>query len=77
MRITDLGPRRWLAWKLVRVAFRLCDTEYQQRIIVTNKSGVVVASIGVVGDAYGCGISDVFSCESSCADGVEVQISDE
>ena len=54
--IQELGLRRWLAWRIVQVARRICDTEFEERITITDEHGQVGEFV-VVGDEYGCGIS--------------------
>lgn len=51
-----LGPRRWIAWKLVQLASRIYQAEYEQTITVTPPQGHEI-EIHVIGDLYGCGIS--------------------
>jgi hypothetical protein len=59
--MNDLGPlrvgnRRWIAWKLVQLAHRICDTEYYERIVITDEHDQVGEFV-IVGDAYGCGVT--------------------
>lgn len=48
--------RKWLAWKLVQVAARLYDAEWEESITITTPTGDGI-EIDVLGDEYGCGIS--------------------
>lgn len=50
-----LKPRRWIAWKLVQLAYRICDTEYYQTIAIQPPSPGGL-EIRIRGDAYGGGI---------------------
>lgn len=55
--VPKFGSRRWIAWKLVRIARRIYDAEYDERIIVTDPHGEELTVFEVVGDMYSCGIS--------------------
>ncbi len=55
-----LGFRRWLAWRLVRIASRLYDASFYERIQLRNGYGDVVAEILIEGDEYGCGVFSGF-----------------
>ncbi|AID58880.1 hypothetical protein PBI_GAIA_61 [Mycobacterium phage Gaia] len=55
-----LGPRRWIAWKLVQLAYRIYDAERYERIYVNDPDGNLVFEAVVIGDLYGCGISSIF-----------------
>lgn len=48
---------RWVAWKLVRLAARIYDSEYLERIAVLDKKGNPVIEWLVVADGYGAGVS--------------------
>lgn len=51
-----MSIRRWIAWRLVQLAARIHDTEVREYVLLCDDDGAVVASVGVVGDGYGCGI---------------------
>lgn len=50
-----MTPRRWIAWKLVQLAYRLHMPLYDQDIIIESPSGEVY-TINIIGDIYGSGI---------------------
>lgn len=52
-----MTPRRWIAWKLVKLARRIYDTEYCESITITNSEGAEVAVITAVSDDYHCGVT--------------------
>lgn len=51
-----MTARQWIAWKLVRLARRIHDTEFYERIVITDEHGQVGEFV-IVADQYGCGVS--------------------
>src|SRR5690606_19887839 len=58
-----LGVRRWIAWKLVRLAARIYDPEHYERVWVEDPHGRTVFEAVIVADVYGCGLSSVLGRE--------------
>ncbi|WPH57721.1 hypothetical protein [Mycobacterium phage WXIN] len=52
-----IGNRRWIAWKLVQLAWRVYNPEYCQRIHITRPDGRQVFEAVIVADLYGNGVS--------------------
>lgn len=55
-----IGNRRWIAWKLARIAHRIYDCDYYERIHITNPDGKVVFYADIAADLYGGGVSAMF-----------------
>lgn len=67
----SLGLRRWLAWKLVQLAFKICNTEHHETLTVTTPDGQRIVEWLISGDAYGGG---VFAQDThGCPDGYIVE----
>lgn len=57
-----LGLRRWIAWRLVRLAERIFTSSYEEElIIVDTTTDQEVMRVGVFGDYYGSGVSSIFN----------------
>lgn len=53
----QLTVRRWVAWKLVQLAWHIFMPEREESIRIIDAAGRTVAEWEIVGDVYGCGIS--------------------
>lgn len=58
--IRRLGLRRWAAWKLVQLAYRIHFPERFERIYITDADSGVVFEAVIVGDTYGCGVVSMY-----------------
>lgn len=52
--------RRWIAWKLVQLAWRIYDPDYCERIYVLGPDGKLLFDAGISADLYGNGVSMLF-----------------
>ncbi len=59
-----MGTRRWIAWKLVQLAYRIHNTEYYERIYLTNAEGKEVWEAVILGDGYGGGVRSIVGGET-------------
>lgn len=55
-----IGPRRWIAWKLVQLAHRIHDAEFWERITIKDPDGSIVIEWQICADTYGRGIASRF-----------------
>lgn len=58
--IRELGVRRWVAWKLVQLAYKIHDPDYYERIYITDADGDEVFWANISADIYGCGVSSMY-----------------
>lgn len=68
--LRHLGPRRWIAWKLVCLAHRIYDATHHETVRVINPDGVKILELLIQDDEYGGGI---FAFESRAPEGYEVE----
>lgn len=54
--IKQLGLRRWTAWKLSQLSYRILNTEYQETLTVRDPDGNLIVEWLITGDAYGSGV---------------------
>lgn len=52
--------RRWIAWKLVQLAYRVFDAGYYERIYINDAGGRLVFDAVICSDLYGCGVSSMY-----------------
>lgn len=53
--------RRWIAWKLVRLAHRIYDAEIYERIWIEDANGSLLFDAEICSDLYGDGVSTFFA----------------
>ena len=51
-----MGTRQWLAWHLVKLAYRLHDPDWEECIVFETPTGHS-GRIEVLSSSYGCGVS--------------------
>lgn len=61
LRMPRIGSRRWIAWKLVQLAHRFYDAEYDEVCAVYDKQGQLISRWDIVGSEYGSGVSSQFA----------------
>lgn len=52
--------RRWIAWKLVQLAWRIYNPDYYERIYVLGPDGELLFDAEISADLYSCGVSMLF-----------------
>jgi hypothetical protein len=52
--------RRWIAWKLVQLAWRIYDPDYYERIWIEGPGGELIFDAEICSDLYGSGVSTMF-----------------
>lgn len=52
--------RRWIAWKLVQLAWRIYDPDYYERIYVLGPDGTLLFDAEISASLYGEGVSSMF-----------------
>lgn len=65
-----MGPRKWLAWKLVQLAARLHDAEWEE-VITVDVPGWPLVHFAIVADEYGCGVSATSGIGWTVGDSIE------
>lgn len=65
--IRELGVRRWIAWQLVQLAWKVWHHEWVQRIQIRNAAGELVIEWEIAADTYSGGISSQ-SCPKGFGD---------
>lgn len=55
-----MSIRQWVALKLVRLAYRLHNPEYYERIHVNGPDGALLFEAIIAADEYGSGVSFMF-----------------
>ena len=67
--------RRWIAWKLVQLAYRIYPhSEFYQRIYVRNADGDMIWEAEIVADLYGCGISSGYGRDGELPPGSTIKL---
>lgn len=74
-RLFRMGPRKWLAWKLVGLAYRLHPSEWVESFEIQPPTGNPI-SIHIVGDDYGCGVTSLAGLQWEFADGLSTAVRD-
>lgn len=64
--VPRIGSRRWIAWKLVQLAYRICDVDYDE-VLTVRVGGRTVATIEVSSNLYGNGVSSASVVDNSVA----------
>lgn len=57
--VREKGIRQWIAWQLVRIAYRVKDTTHYQ-VVVHGGLEIIIT-----GDAWGCGLNSVHNTDDS------------
>ncbi|MBB3752448.1 hypothetical protein FHT44_004960 [Mycolicibacterium sp. BK634] len=55
-----VGSRRWIAWKLVQLAYRIFDADYYERIYIRDADGHLTFEAIISADLYGAGVSSIY-----------------
>lgn len=61
--VPRFGNRRWIAWKLVQLAHRIYNAEFNERIVIQDFNGDDIAEWIINADLYGGGVSSSYGLD--------------
>ncbi|QRY51705.1 hypothetical protein [Mycolicibacterium septicum] len=72
-----IGNRRWIAWKLVQIAYRIYNPTFYQRIHIEDPAGLTLFEAVIAGDLYGSGIESEYGPPVELPEGSRVFVDDD